>query len=182
MRFVKLDLDQDFIFPLKTNRKVALSLDDQQQGRYQRVDTLTIEPGTVRAVYLEDVPFPMLLSKAVFKNEDGSTGCLYLVTSDITLNSDPIITCYQRRWKVEEYHQSIKQNAALEKSPTRTETTQTNHLFAALWAFVKLEQLKQATSQNHYALKAKLYLKALKAAFDQLQTLKRGNRALPLAA
>lgn len=182
MRFVKLDLDKDFIFPLKTNRKVALSLQDKQQGCYQRVDTLAIEPGAVQAIYLEGVPFPMLLTKLVFKNEDGSTGCLYLVSSDTTQNSDQIDTCYQRRWKVEEYHQSIKQNAALEKSPTRTETTQTNHLFAALWAFVKLEQLKQATDQNHYALKAKLYLKALKAAFEQLQTLKREKQALPLAA
>jgi len=48
MRFIQLDLDQEFIFPLKTNRKVALSLKDKQQGRYQRVDTLPIEPGTVR--------------------------------------------------------------------------------------------------------------------------------------
>lgn len=29
---------------LKTNRKVALSLVDKQQGRYVRVDTLDIEP------------------------------------------------------------------------------------------------------------------------------------------
>ena len=182
MRFVKLDLGQDFIFPLKSNRKVALSLEDKQQGRYQSVDTLSIEPGAVQAVYLEEVPFPMLLTKAVFKNEDGSTGCLYLVTSDTTMDGDQILTCYQRRWKVEEYHQSIKQNAALEKSPTRTQTTQTNHLFAALWAFVKLEQLKQATAKNHYALKAKLYVKALKAAFEQLQALKTENWTVPLAA
>ena len=43
MRYVKLDLAQEFIFPLKTNRKIALSQADQQQGRYQRVDTLPIE-------------------------------------------------------------------------------------------------------------------------------------------
>lgn len=55
MRFVKLDLDKEFIFLLKTNRKIALSIEDQQQGRYQRVDTLPIEPGTVQRVYLEDV-------------------------------------------------------------------------------------------------------------------------------
>jgi hypothetical protein len=47
MRFIHLDLEKDFIFPLKTNRKIALSQEDKQQGRYQRVDTLPIEPGTV---------------------------------------------------------------------------------------------------------------------------------------
>jgi len=55
MRFVKLDLDKEFIFPLKTNRKIALSIENQQQGRYQRVDTLPIEPGTVRKVYWGDI-------------------------------------------------------------------------------------------------------------------------------
>jgi len=45
-------------------------------------------------------------------------------------------------WKVEEYHPSLKQNASLAKSPTRTETTQTNTFVAALWSFVKILLLK----------------------------------------
>ncbi len=182
MRFVKLDLERAFIFPLKTNRKVALSLEAKRQGRYQRVDTLEIEPDTVREVYLEEVPFPLLLTKEVFKNEDGTSGVLYLVSSDTTLDSDAIQTCYQRRWKVEEYHKSLKQNASLAKSPTRTETTQTNHLFASLCAFVKLERLKSTTSKNHFALKTKLYVKALKSAFTELQSLKQGVCTLGLTA
>jgi len=182
MRFIHLDLEKDFIFPLKTNRKIALSQEDKQQGRYQRVDTLPIELGTVRMVYLEQVPFPLQLTQGVFTNEDGTTGCLYLVSSDTTATSDQLETSYQKRWKVEEYHKSIKQNASLEKSPTRTETTQTNHLFATLWAFVKLEQLKQATAKNHFALKTKLYMQALTSAFEELQRLKREATALPLAA
>ena len=182
MRFVKLDLDKEFIFPLKTNRKIALSIEDQQQGRYQRVDTLPIEPGTVRKVYLEDVPFPLQFTPVVFTNEDGTTGHRYLVSSDPTATSDQLETGYQKRWNVEEYHKSIKQNASLEKSPTRTETTQTNHLFAALWAFVKLERLKQATAKNHFALKTKRYMQALHSAFEELQRLQRDAIPLPLAA
>ena len=182
MRFVKLDLAKEFIFPLKTNRKIALSLEDKQQGRYQRVDTLPIEPGTVRKVYLEEVPFPLQLTHVVFTNEDGTTGSLYLVCSDTTATSDQLETSYQKRWKVEEYHKSIKQNASLEKSPTRTETTQTNHLFAALWAFVKLERLKHATARNHFALKTKLYFQALHSAFEELQRLKQHAVPLSLAA
>lgn len=182
MRHVKLVLECDFIFALKANRKVALSLEDKQQGRYMRVDALVIEPDTVREVYLKEVPFPLLLCKEIFTNEDGSSGVLYLITSDTTLTSDHMKTCYKRRWKVEEYHKSLKQNASLAKSPTRTETTQTNHLFASLLAFVKLEGLKATTSKNHYTLKTKLYVKALKSAFAELQRLKQGSFALQPAA
>ncbi len=59
----------------------------------------------------------------------------YLVTSDSTLTANQLITIYQKRWKVEEYHRSLKQNASLAKSPTRTPTTQTNHFVTALWTF-----------------------------------------------
>ena len=77
--------------------------------------------------------------------------------------------------QVEEYHKSLKQNASLSCSPTRTKRTQTNHFFLSLCAFVKLEGLKIKTRCSHFALKQKLYLAALKAAFGQLQTLQPSN-------
>jgi hypothetical protein len=172
MCFVKLDLQKDFIMALKSNRNVALSEEDKAQGQYQRIDQLEVPEGSTQTIYLEGVPFPLLMVRQVFKNDDGSTGVRYLVTSDLTLDADPIIMIYQKRWKVEEYHRSLKQNASLAKSPTRTETTQTNHLVAALWAFVKIELLKVQTNKNHYQLKAQLYLSALQVAFQELQKLK----------
>lgn len=132
MNFVKLTLKKEFVMPLKGNRKVALSVDAKQQGRYQRVDTLELEPMQPVTVYLEGVEFALLLIKQVFTNEDGSTGIQYLVTSDTTLDGNGIAAIYQKRWNVEPYHKSLKQNASLEKSPTQTVTTQTNHFFAAL--------------------------------------------------
>lgn len=118
--------------------------------------------------------------RQVFTNEDGSTGVRYLVTCDLTLNADPIITIYQRQWKVEEYHRSLKQNAALTKSPTRTGTTQTNHFVAALWSFVKIELLKVRTRKNHYQLKRQLYLSALQQAFSSCGSLSRLHWLIPL--
>jgi hypothetical protein len=171
MMFIKHDTERDFICPLKTNRKVALSGEAKQQGRYQRVDTLQLEEKTAREVYLEGVDFPLLLVKQVFANEDGSTGILYLVTSDTTLSYHDITTSYRKRWPVECYHKSLKQNVSLEKSPTQTETTQTNHFFAALCGFIKLEMLKVDTKVNHFALKSKLYLNALHSAFSTLRQL-----------
>ena len=132
---------------------------------------MTIPEGTTQLIYLEGVPFPLHLIRQVFTNEDGSTGIRYLVTSDLTLTADQIITIYQRRWRIEEYHRSLKQNAALAKSPTRTETTQTNHFCAALWAFVKIELLRVQTKKNHYQLKSQLYLSAIQQAFQELQRL-----------
>ena len=182
MRFVKLDLKKDFIMALKSNRKVALSEDDKNNGKYQRIDQLELPEGTTQTIYLEGVPFPMHLVRQVFKNEDGSTGVRYLVTSDLTLDADQIITIYQKRWKVEEYHRSLKQNASLAKSPTRTETTQTNHFVAALWSFVKIELLKVQTNKNHYQLKAQLYFSALQQAFQELRSLQSELSIQPITA
>ena len=169
MKFIKNEIKKDFIMPIKSNRKVALSLADKQQGRFVSVDTLALEPRTTLEVYLESVDFPLLLVKQVFVNDDGSVGVLYLVSSDTTLTYDLMTTLYQKRWHVEPYHKSLKQNASLQKAPTRTVTTQTNHLFASLCGYVKLELLKGSTKLNHFALKSKLYLQAIQVAFDALQ-------------
>ncbi len=171
MRFVKQTLDKDFIMPLKANRKVALSLADKVAGKYVRVDALRIEPDTVREIYLEGIEFPVLFTKHVFVNEDGSTGVQYLVTSDLTLTADGIATLYRTRWHVEPFHKSLKQNASLSKSPTHTVRTQTNHFFAALCGYIKLELLKVTTKHNHFAIKMKLYLRANQVAFDALRQL-----------
>jgi len=171
INFVKLTLKKEFVMPLKGNRKVALSVVTKQSGRYQRVDTLALEPLQPVIVYLEGVEYALLLIKQVFTNEDGSIGIQYLVTSDTTLDGNGIATIYQKRWNVEPYHKSLKQNASLEKSPTQTVTTQTNHFFAALCGYIKLELLKSDTQLNHFALKAKLYLHAVQSAYAALREL-----------
>src|SRR5689334_14325495 len=98
MNFVRHTLQKDFVMPLKSNRKLTLSLSEKKNGRYQTVDALQLEPMKPVTVYLESVEFALLLVKQVFKNEDGSTGSLYLVTSDTTLSGDGITAIYQKRW------------------------------------------------------------------------------------
>lgn len=171
LMFIRHELDKHGIVPLKANRKVALSLEDKKQGKYVRVDTLSMEENQVREIWLEGVDFPLALLKQVFTNDDGSTGILYLISSDTSHSYKRLTTIYQKRWNVECYHKSLKQNAALEKSPTQTKTTQTNHFFASLYAYIKLESLKIATKMNHFALKNKLYIKAVQQAFAELQKL-----------
>lgn len=169
--FLHVDLKKYFIFGIKSNRTVALSAKDKQHGRFQQVRHLELEAEQVKTVYLKEIDFPVQLLKKVFKNEDGSNGVLYLVTNDLTINADRIYEVYQKRWRIEEYHKSIKQNSSLEKSPTRTVRTQSNHIFASIVAYVKLEKLKINTQLNHFALKYKLIVKANQIAFRELQML-----------
>jgi hypothetical protein len=171
MVFIKHQQHRDFICPLKTNRKVAVNQADKQQGRYVRVDTLELEAQVTREIYLEGVAFPLVLVKQVCTNEDGSVGIRYLVSSATTLSFDDVTTTYHKRWQVECYHKSLKQNVSLAKSPPQTVTTQTNHFFAALCGFIKLERLTVKTKLNHFALKSKLYLNALHSAFSTLRQL-----------
>ena len=166
-----LQRNKHFICPLKSNRKIALSKEEKLQGRWHKLETLELKTNTASLIYLEGLEMPVLLIKQIFTNEDGKTAVQYLISSDTKLSIDDITTNYQRRWRVEEYHKSLKQNVSLERSPTQTETTQTNHFFAALCGYVKLERLKIKTKQNHFALKSKLYLKALLSAFQTLRNL-----------
>jgi len=172
MVYLKHELEQEFIFPLKDNRKVALSQDAKLAGRYQSVSSLELEENLTQEIWLEGVDFPLLLCKQVFTNKDGSQGVLYLVSSDTTLCAQDIKTIYQKRWKVEEYHKSVKSNASFAKSPTKTIRTQSNHIFACLWAYVKLESLRLKTKMNHFAMKGRLYQAALASAYRELQVLK----------
>jgi hypothetical protein len=172
MGFVKESLHKDFVMPLKENRKITKDAPGVPNRRYVPVSQCALEENVTQTVWLEDVDFPLLLVKQVFTNKDGSTGVLYLVSSDIALTAEQITTLYQRRWKVEEYHKSLKSNLAFAKSPTKTVRTQSNHLFACLLAFVKMEQMRMKTHLSHFTMKGQLYQAALKSAFQQLQTLK----------
>lgn len=104
--------------------------------------------------------------------KDGSQGILYLVSSDTILDAPQMQTIYQKRWKVEVYHKSLKGNASFAKSPTKTPPTQSNHFFPCLWACVKLEWIRIQTKMNHCAMKAKIYQSALASAYKRLQELK----------
>lgn len=172
MMYIKKEMQKDFIMPIKTNRKIALSREDKLNGKYVTVSELELLEDTFYKIYLEAVEFPLLLVKQIFRNDDGSIGILYLVTSDLTLTYDNITTIYQRRWKVEEYHKSLKQHVSLCKSPTKRVRTQSNHIFAAMYAFFKLEFLSIKAKINQTALRSKIYISANRAAFEELENMR----------
>ncbi len=161
-----------FIFDLKVNRTVALSEQNRNAGHWTRIDKIDIHDNTPVKVWLKDLEFPVLLTRQVFTNKNQSMGVRFLVSNDFSLSDDDLTTLYKKRWSVEEYHKSLKQNTAIAKSPTRTLKTQCNHIFASIMAYVKLENLKFSSKLNHFAMKSKIYLAANKAAFKELARFK----------
>lgn len=172
MEYIQREIGKIFVFGMKSNRLAALSEKDRKKGQYQNICSLNMKDREVRKIWLKDLSFPVLLVKRVFKNGNGSTGTLYLVTNELNFDADQVYDIYQKRWRVEEYHKSIKQNASLEKSPTKTSRSQRNHIFASIIAFCKLELLKLKTSLNHFSMKYKLVLRANQAAFEELQKIR----------
>jgi len=171
MCLIKSDLSGDFIMAIKSGRTVALSLEDKKNGHSVQVGTLELKPGTVQHVYMKGIDFPCLLCRQIFKNKAGSSGVLYLVSGDTGLTYDQITAVCQKRWNAEVFHKSLKSDASLSKSPTKTVRTQSSHFFASAYSFFKPEKLRIQHNLNHFALRSKLYINALKASFQKLQEL-----------
>jgi IS4 transposase len=161
-----------FIAALKDNRLVALSREDKKQGRFVRISELDLADKQAVRGWLKGFEQEVLLIWRVFTNQDGSTGWLNLVCSDVTCDGEYVAIIYQKRWKVEEFHKSLKSNAGLAKSPTRTVTTQNNPVFMVVYAVFKLECLKIKHQANHFVLRAKLFIKAKQIAYAELQKMK----------
>jgi IS4 transposase len=129
--------------------------------------------GKILQGWISGIDFPVLIYSQVFKNKDKSSGKLYLVCSDLDCDSDKIKTIYKKRWKVELFHKTLKQNAAMSKSPAHTVCTQSNHLFIAIYSVFRLEIISIMTKLNHFSLRSMIYINALKVAFQQIQQLTR---------
>ena len=69
--------------------------------------------------------------------------------------------------------QAIEQNLGISQPPTKMERSQKNHLFASMWGLLQLEKLKIMHKNIHFALKHKIYMAALKAAWEEIRSLKR---------
>ena len=171
--FINDTLKKKFVCPIKSNRKIALTKEDKDKGNYVNISTVDIEACSSRLIYLEGYKDPVNLIKQVVKNgDDDKSVYLYLITNDITLNFQEVLEIYKKRWKIEEYHKSLKQNLKIEHSPTKVETSQRNHIHLCVCAFIKLEKLRLNYKINHFALKEKIYIEALKSAYEKVSELK----------
>jgi len=170
--FINDVLKKKFVCPLKKNRKVALSHEDKINGKYVSIANVDMEGCSSRLVYLEGYEDTLKITKQVSKDgDDDESIYLYLVTNDIDLTTDKILEIYKRRWKIEEYHKSLKQNLKIEHSPTKVQISQLNHIFLSVCGFIKLERLRLNYKMNHFAIKEKIYIDALKVAYKIVEEL-----------
>jgi hypothetical protein len=167
-----LTIGKHYLGAVKTNLEVALSTTDRANGKFIKISEIDLQVGTSKKVYIRSVKQAVVVCRDIFINKDYSEGELLLLSTDVNQTFQQMITTYQRRWEVEDYHKSLKNNTSLEMSPARSMQTQSMHLFTSICAFIKLEQLKIKEGKNQFALKARLYLKAIKAAFEELSSLK----------
>jgi hypothetical protein len=92
--FVHYELKKYFVAAIEKSRTVALSWEDKSRrlSGFQQVQGLDLQKDQAIAVWLKGLDFPVLLTKQVIKNKDGSTGELYIVTNDLELSAQAIST------------------------------------------------------------------------------------------
>ena len=168
LSFIVETIKKHFISAVKSNRLVALSEQDKQEGKFISMSDIGYSGQEPVQVWVKGLNFPVLAHRQIFTNKDGSQGILYLICSDLDCDKDAIESIYKKRWKVEVYHKTLKQNANMAKSPTKRVRTQANHIFLAIYATFKLECLSIKKKLNHFALKRKLLVKATRSAYNQL--------------
>lgn len=171
INYIKTDMKKDFIIAYKSTVNLFLSKQDRANGL--KIDVESLKNKESILVYINGVEFPLKLSKHILKDQDNKEISLYLVTSDLTLDSENMLELYKKRWKIEEFFKSMKSNCSYSKSPTGTVKTQTNHFFCSVYSVFKLEILKTRSSFNHFALKSKIYLAGLKKSFQELMNIKK---------
>jgi IS4 transposase len=105
--------------------------------------------------------------KKTFTNGDGTTGVLFLVTNDGELSGSDLYSIYHKRWGIEVFHKSVKNNTSLSKSPASKQMAQKNHIFCSFYAYLKLERIKNTEKKNHFHLKRDIQILMLKSCREQ---------------
>jgi hypothetical protein len=171
LKFIHLSMKKTFVCAIKSNRLIALNDSDKHQGIYTKIDAIHWQDNTPIIAWLKGLEFPVLLHRQVFTNKDGSVGYLYLACNNIGCSVEIMERTYQKRWKVEEFHKTLKSNTNIAKSFAHTIITQSNHIFSSVYAAFKLECINFKLKSNHFAIKAKLCCAANKAALQTLNDL-----------
>ena len=170
MNYLVQECATNFIMALKINRGVARSQKEAKAGNFKPLQDMKLGKGAVK-VYIKGVEFPLLVVKKVFKNEDGSSGTLYLATSNTELCYEQILHLYKRRWKIEEYHKSLKSNCSLGKCQAFSQRAQQSHFYLSALAFLLLEKAKAQKDKNQFALKKELNILTIKYGLKMIKKL-----------
>jgi len=141
-----------FLFALESNRLVSV-----EKGIWCQVQQLIIpEDGMV--VWLKDFG-----TVKVFRTQLKDQLRHYAVSlADTELfnrfDRQSFVELHDRHWQIEQYHRAIKQVCNIERFQVRGKQAVKNHVFAALYGYVQLQQLKAMdVISNCYRLRRDLF-------------------------
>ena len=173
MNFIVKDLKKSFIVSLKENRTVKRKNSAGEITWVGEIQNLPWGKTEVEEVYVDEVEFPVYVTRIIFRNEDESTGIMYLGSDDKDLIRDQMLKIYQKRWGVEEFYRSAKTNASLGKSSASVPGSQIKHILCSMYAYIKLEWMKMGSGMNHYAMRSRMYLGALRGSMRELKKMRK---------
>ena len=78
---------------------MILSKENKLAERFVSIESMKLEEHSLSLVWLKDLDFPVLLTKQIFTNKDGSKLVQYLVSNDLTLVSSDFSTIYKKGGK-----------------------------------------------------------------------------------
>lgn len=154
---------QKYIFAIKSNRKVYLTEYEREINYGYKLSEVELKDDVPTPFFINNVNHMVYIMKKTFTNGDGTTGVLFLVTNDGELSGDDLYLIYHKRWGIEVFHKSIKNNTSLSKSPASKQRGQKNHIFCSLYAYLKLERIKIKEKKNHFSLKRDIQIFMLKS-------------------
>ena len=145
-------LGKIYYCPIKDNRLVSLSRQDE---RYHRVDTLLWlqdELRTGRLVHLRDFPAGHQVKLFRLALSTGRTD--YIVTNDVSQDWTPATQdVWGWRAKIEEFHREDKQLTGVDRCQCRRARIVRNHIGCAMLVWVRLKQVAYQTDQTIYQVK-----------------------------
>lgn len=145
-------LGKIYYCPIKENRLVSLSRQDEH---YHRVDSLLWsqdELRTGRLVHLRDFPAGHQVKLFRLALSTGRTD--YIVTNDVSQDWTPATQdVWGWRAKIEEFHREDKQLTGVDRCQCRRARIVRNHIGCAMLVWVRLKQVAYQTNQTIYQVK-----------------------------
>ena len=141
-----------FLFALESNRLVSV-----EKGIWRQVQQLEIpEDGLV--VWLKDFGTVKLFRTRLKDQLRHYALSLGDTESLDTFGHQSFAEQHGRHWQIEQYHRAIKQVCNIERFQVRGKQAIKNHLFAAIYGYVQLQQLKALDLINNcYRLQRDLF-------------------------
>jgi hypothetical protein len=159
-----------FYTTIKNNRKISLSPDDPYTAVSQYI-WKNVDPENGLFIKLKELPFKVWLFKVVATNGDID----WVITNDPDHNHDRdhVVRTNGIRWRIEELHRELKQNALIDRCQARSAKAQRNHIACAYKAVIQLRYLAKIAGINPYkikdALKSDAITNLVRGVLTQLQ-------------